>query len=540
MCSGLQVRTVNQLPLPPGVISRLTSEYRVAARETRDPKIALYMATLYAGVIGSGVQRPWNVVAKAQWLFKATELGFYPSLNSLVVDKDVVRITKESGKKLFLFKHPTFEPPSIDFSELIKQLRSFAAMPDKLAVELLACLGEAPSISQDETARIDTRTRKGQKSRVRSSLPNLFIFERFTLNRTFDAGPIDSDASDLHILGKKGHVETYAYTDALESFIAAASALRFTRQNGNMCMQLAIYGGARSVAEYLSQYYGISGDQEHDGMSHVDLSILFKRLDILRFFLKTGATVRPAEGNRLSGLHLASRHDNREMICILCEHLQATGSLQSVLESSISNGVLAHWTPITIAMNCHAYTNVFAFLDFGANPETASEDGGRLIHQAVVPQCPAAPMSVLTRLIDVGADLNAPDDHFQVPLHTAIGSTNVLAVYHLLAAGADCNLLSDAGETAIEAAEDIARCMRTEGHIETLNEEEDICEAGHDHCRNASEYILTMVTIATERSDGWKETLRKVAENIETHLKNKMWIVDRIPPNFYVQIEIPY
>ena len=69
--------------------------------------------------------------------------------------------------------------------------------------------------------------------------------ERLTLNRTFDCNSIDSDASDLHILGSKGHVETYAYNDDLEGFIAAASVLKFTRQHGNMCMQLAIYGGAR-------------------------------------------------------------------------------------------------------------------------------------------------------------------------------------------------------------------------------------------------------------------------------------------------------
>lgn len=498
------------------------------------------MATLYAGVIGSGVQRPWNVVAKTQWLFKAAELGFYPSLNSLVVDKDVVRITTEFGKRLFSFKHPTFEPPSIDLSELIRQLRSFAAMPDKPALKLLACLGEAPSISQDETAGIDNRTRNGQNSRVRSSLPNLFLFERFTLNRTFDAGPIDSDASDLHILGKKSDVETYAYNDALESFIAAASALRFTRQHGNVCMQMAIYGGARSVAEYLSQYYGVRGDQEHDGISHFELSVLFKRLDILSLFLKTGATVRSAEGNRPSGLHLASRHDNREMICMLCEHLQATGSLQSVLESSTSSGDLAHWTPTYTAMACHAYTNVIAFLDFGANPETASEDGGRLIHQAVQPHCPATPMFVLTRLIEAGADLNAANNRYQAPLHTAIGSTNILAVYHLLTADADCSLISDAGETAIKAAEDIVRCMQVEGQIEMWNEEGGLCESGHDHCCSASEYIVTMVAIATARSDGWKKTLRQVVESTEGHLKNKMWIVDSISTNFYVQIEMPY
>lgn len=498
------------------------------------------MAALYAGVIGSGVQRPWNVVAKTQWLFKATELGFYPSLGSLVADKDVVRITKKFGKELLFFKHPTFEPPSIDLSELIRQLRSFAAMPDEPALELLTCLGEAPSISQDEPAGMDDRTRKGQRSRVRSSFPNLFLFERLTLNRTFDAGSVDSDASDLHILGKKSHVETYAYNDALESFIAAASALRFTTQHGNVYMQMAIYGGACSVAEYLSQYYGVRGDQEQDGISHVELSILFKRLEILSLFLKTGATVRPAEGNRASGLHLASRHDNREMICMLCEYLQPTRSLQSVLESSTCSGDLSHWTPTYTAMACHAYTNVIAFLDFGANPETACEDGGRLIHQAILPQCPAPPMFVLIRLIEAGADLNAATDKYQAPLHTAIGSTNILAVYHLLTAEADCNLLSGAGETAIEAAEDIARCMQMEGRIEMLNEEGELCESGHSHCCSASEYIVTMVAIATARSDGWKESLRQVVDSIEGHLKNKMWIVDRIPINYYLQIEMPY
>ena len=194
------------------------------------------------------------------------------------------------------------------------------------------------------------------------------------------------------------------------------------------------------------------------------------------------------------------------MICVLCEHLQATGSLQSVLESSTSSGDLALWTSTTTTMTCHAYINVFAFLGFGANQETASEGCGRLIHQAVQPQFSAAPMSVLTRLIDVGADLNAADDQFQVPLHTAIGSTNILAVYQLLAAGVDCNLLSDAGETAIKAAEDIARCMQTEGHIETLNEEGDLCEGGYDHCCSGSEYSLMMVIFATARSDGWKDS----------------------------------
>lgn len=520
-------------------MSRLTSEYRVASRETRDPKIAVYMATLYAGVIGSGVQRPWNVVAKTQWLFKATELGFYPSLSSLVVDKDVVRITKEFGKKLLFFKHPSFEPPSIDFSELIRQLKLFAAMPDESASRLLTSLIEPTPNRGDKTIEMGNRIVNAQRSRIRRSLPNLFLFVRFTLNRTFDAGPIDSDASDLDILGKKSDLEIYAYNNALENFIAAASASIFTQLHGNVCMQMAIYGGARNVAKYILQYYGVKADQEHEGISHVELSILFKRLDILSLFLKSGAIIKPAEGNRPSGLHLASRHDNREMICMLCEHLQATGALQSVLESSTSSGDLAHWTPTYTAMACNAYTNVITFLDFGADPNTASEDGERLIHLAVQPHCPATPMFVLNRLIEAGADLNGANKKYQSPLHTAIGSTNVLAVYYLLTSDANCSVFSEAGETAIEAAKDIALCMQMEGQIEMLNEEGEICEGGHDHCCSASQYIVTVVAIATARSDGWKESLRQVVDGAEGHLKNKLWIVDRIPTNFYVQIEVP-
>ena len=74
--------------------------------------------------------------------------------------------------------------------------------------------------------------------------------------------------------------------------------------------------------------------------------------------------------------------------------------------------------------------------------------------------------------------------------------------------------------------------MQREVHIKTLNEEGDLCEGRHDHCCSASEYILTKVTIAMARSDGWKKTLREVVESIEARPKNKMWIVDRIPPDF--------
>ena len=43
---------------------------------------------------------------------------------------------------------------------------------------------------------------------------------------------------------------------------------------------------------------------------------------------------------------------------------------------------------------------------------------------------------------------------FDPPLHTVIGSANVLAVYHLLIAGAEAEILSNAGDTPLESATD--------------------------------------------------------------------------------------
>ena len=179
------------------------------------------MATLYAGVIGAWLQSPWNLIAKTQWLFKATELGFYPSVNPIVTDRNVIQISGEFGKKLLYFRHPAFESPPIEYPNLVTQFNMFAAMPGPPALRILRCLGEVPSkessISMEEKEAEDAR-----RDTLRRDLPNLFHFERFSLNRIFDVGPTVSDASNLYILTKASNLERCAYSDALEGFVGAA------------------------------------------------------------------------------------------------------------------------------------------------------------------------------------------------------------------------------------------------------------------------------------------------------------------------------
>ena len=527
------------MPLPSGVISKLTSEYRIASRDTQDPKTALVMASLYSGVIGLGLQYQLNYVAKIQWLFKSIELGNYASIIPAVSDKNTVNVIKEYGIQVLLWKHPSFEGPQTDLVKLVHKLNVFANMPDPAALDILKYLGVVPPRAMKSKIRDNAKIEHTRKSKIRSSLPNLFHTESLTMHRDFDAGPPDSDASDLHILTRKSVLEQYAYNDALEHFISAASARDLSRQDGNVCMATAIYGGAKSVAQYIMHFYGIMPDQEYIGTSHLDLSVLFNRIEILKAFLKSDVTMDPAADAKLSCLHLASRHDSKELITMLCEYLQKSGNLQAVLRSATSEGRMAQYNPVYTAMVCQAYVNVITLLDFGADPDSEDEDGQRLIHVAILPSCPAPPISVLVRLIEAGANINATNDQNEALLQTAIGSTNILAVYYLLSAGADCSILSAAGETAIEAAEEITRTMQTEGPIKTLNEEGEVCEGGHADCYRASQCILAMVRVATAQTKFWKTELQRTLDATDHSLRNKMWIVDRVPTNFYVQIVVP-
>ena len=525
------------MPLPAPVLSKFTSEYFVASIDTKDANVGIVVAALHSGIIGPGLAKPWNVVAKVQWLFKVLELGSYVVITSIVADRDTARLLEEFGAKLLRISHSSFDSPNIDLTRMIAQLRLFASMPDDGALKILEWLGETVDDKSSTAPRIESG-QEAKKSQIRKALPNLFQFEKFTMHRNIDVGPIDSDASDLYILTNGTAIEQNAYNDSLESFIKASSENPLTRELASLCMQQAVYGNAPKVSQYLVQNCGLSPNDEYQNMSHFDLSIVFNRPHIVNMFIANGGILRPATGNRLSGLHLASRFDDKNLIATLCQHLQRKGTLSSILQSTCSTGDLAGWNPIYTAMACHSYTNVIALLDFGADPDS-EYDGDRLIHLAVQPAIPAPPTSVLVRLIEAGADLDASSVQSQVPLHTAIGSSNVWAVYHLLLGGAGVNELSNAGETALEAAEDIVRSMEVEGDVVVLNEDGEICEGGHVECVEASRRILEMVSVATSRFEGWKRELRGLAEGTKVSLLDKVWIVDKVPINFYLKIDVP-
>ncbi len=89
--------------------------------------------------------------------------------------------------------------------------------------------------------------------------------------------------------------------------------------------------------------------------------------------------------------------------------------------------------------------------------------GGEPLHYAVVD----SDLAEVTRLIDLGADVNAREDGGRSPLHFAAGNGFVAIVGLLLVAGAEVNAISE-GYTPLDAAlvgghENVAHLLRLSG-----------------------------------------------------------------------------
>lgn len=94
---------------------------------------------------------------------------------------------------------------------------------------------------------------------------------------------------------------------------------------------------------------------------------------------------------------------------------------------------------------------VRAFLEAGADPNAADEDGATALMHAVWQQDP----EVVRLLISVGADVNAADKDGNTALMAAVEDGNCLGIVkELLAAGADAGAKNADGDTALDLCAD--------------------------------------------------------------------------------------
>jgi ankyrin repeat protein len=355
----------------------------------------------------------------------------------------------------------------------------------------------------------------------KDSFAGLRQFAEFAPNRSADFEVTDSDAYDLTFVSSSPLSRSNFYNQ-LETFmkLASESGMKAQDERSRTQMAEAIFHGSLDIVRYLTLHYGIQPNDEWDNMSYINHAIVFRRTAVVKFFLQHGAVLEAAVGNKPSGLHLVSRHDDPDLTKILCRHLKTQGKLTGILESATTAGPLKGWTVAYTAMACQAWQNLEILLENGADPNSTSADSGpSLLELAVKPQSPAVPRCVLRLLLQKGAVLDDGSHYDGSPLSWTIGSSNVLAVLDLLLHSA---VVSDAAvRDAEEDVHENEQIQMSRQNLPVLDEDAQECEQGWENMIAAARLIKRLLYIAQCRHKS-EATQKNGAEGPEGSWKQKL------------------
>lgn len=520
------------MSLPTHLIGKLRREYGRFLDPADGIRCAITLAGLYSGAIGPRIDGPWNVVAKIQWLLKAIELGSNAAITAIMHDENAIRLMEEFGPALPKVRHPSFESPEIDTDALFRRLEDFALMPDEDSANVLVWLGG----SLDFDKFVKRLNMQSAGSRADDDVSDNSDLDRiFKYNRGADLELVDSDAYDLSF-ARASDISRSIYNNSLEDFIMLAEAedMQPKDDEAQNYMAAAIFHGSLDVVRYLVHHYGVEANDSWNGRTHLNHSIVFRRLVIVEFFLEHGAVLEEACGEKLSSVHLASRHDSPELMTMLCKHAREHGKLSAILESRTSEGPLSGWTAAYTAMSCRSWKNLEILLQYGADPNcTTGDDDPRMIEMAVRPKSPAAPISILQMLLEKGVRLNDDLVYHGSPIMWAIGSSNAIAVFYILLYGATVTdaALEDADETAAET-------LGSEV-LPVQDEDGEECEDAWEHMCEAASLIVKLLHIGCERQQNWEQQLEEAIKTPSQGWRGKMWVKHTGPPSFMMQIQAP-
>lgn len=521
--------------MPTHLIEKLRLEYADASDTDLAIRSAITLAGLYSGAIGSSIGGPWSVVAKIQWLLKAIEFGSHPAVAAIMMDRDAVDILEEFGLHIMRLTHPSFKSPKISEAVLFRTLQGFSEMPDEESANILVWLGGDIDFERFEAALDDGEDIHQETHNEPSPWDQLLQFSRFTANRTADLDMVDSDAYDLSLIRNSSGIERSVFNNSLEEFIIIARdrGLHSDDDAIHRLMAAAIFHGSLDIVRYITNEYRVSPQDVWDDMAHLDLAIIFRRRLIVEYFLFIGGRVIKAQESRPSGLHLANRHEDPSFITLLCQHLSIDGSLSAVLESVTTDGPLAGWTVAYTATVCRAWKNLTVLLEHGADPNCPTPDGSSMITLVLTPSSPAAPLSVLTLLLEKGASLNDKQGYKGSPLQWAVGSSNVQAVYHLLLNGAAVS------EAALQDAHETVEETLSSQELPILDEDRNVCQDAWQNMYRAASIISDLLIIARESKESWQQNLLMAMGDPGEGYMGKLWIADSAPITYFIQVEIP-
>jgi len=517
------------MPLPEHLRSKLLAEFSALARGsgTMSVRTALILAASYGGLLGPGLETPWNWVAKTQWILKAVELGSYGTASMIVEDNDIMTVLDALGPGVLELRRPFFSSPEIDVARLRLRVEEFAKMGDEAVASkimpLICNSGSDPESPGSDS--LDQAAGKEQADKTENEShgsPDRDDFLRqFTITRGSDLSFLDLDALDINFENKEDIVKS-AYNNDLEAFIILLSGEGDpSSERLHYYASVAVMNGSLEVARFLTEQYGVGPNGAWQENTHFEDSIFFGRGKIARYYLSKGVDLEPKEPRRPSVLHYLPRYDDEPLARLVCNQLRDCGGLRRALSWVPTGEIFPDTTPLGAAMSTGAWKIACLYLQLGVEVD-ADMRIEQALELAVTPRSPATPIDLLRMILHCGGDPNAfVQDSSNPALQWPVWTSNILATQELLLHGAK-PVLSDEHDFLL-LAEEILQQRRDECPVDVVNEDGQVIQGSWEHARSASAVVLDMLTVAAKGQPEGK--VQEVVRSADPACLGKYWMV---------------
>uniref|UniRef100_A0A8D0H144 Ankyrin repeat and SOCS box containing 10 n=1 Tax=Sphenodon punctatus TaxID=8508 RepID=A0A8D0H144_SPHPU len=188
---------------------------------------------------------------------------------------------------------------------------------------------------------------------------------------------------------------------------------------------------------------GAAVDLAPGGRTALHTACLAASTDCVRMLLSFGADPEAVSEDGYKPLHLCQRLDSTPCARLLLQHGAGVTSATEEQED----------TALHVAARLGLEDHVKLFLSHGARLEAQNVEGQTQLNAACAQSHPPEAMGcyygVCQQLVEAGAQVNTADSDRQRPLHHACRNANPQVVELLLARGANVNIMSYSGNTAM-------------------------------------------------------------------------------------------
>ncbi|KAK6540707.1 hypothetical protein TWF694_008099 [Orbilia ellipsospora] len=535
-----RVNILEQMALPDYLRSKLRAEFIALAQENVSIRTAFIISAFYGGILGPEIQKPWDLIAKVQWVLKAVELGSYPAASAIVTDKDAINVLEIFGLRVLGLRRPFFESPEVDTEKVRFRFNEYGKMGDtditSKVIPLInkdATVGDEVDGSRNDCELTESTAEVG--SLVSPSCPERDAFmDTFTLTRGSDLYFLDSDALDSSFRDAEDIVKSVHNND-LENFIILAREKSLSRgsEKLNYYASVAVYNGCFEVVSFLTEEFGEGPNESWQGATHLEDSSLFGQTRITRYYLDKGPNLMPDDAKKLSLLHYICLHDDVESGRLICQRLGSEGKLREALTWMSTEGT---GSPLRFAIDNLAWKLARLYMELGAGFDSMDEKS-QVLNMVVEQRSPATPIEILRSVLLYGADPNKIMPGQRPALYWPVRTSNVLAVQELLLQGADPVLGPELD--FVELAKEVLHQRQKEPPINVVDEDRNIVEDSWTNAIEASNIVIKIIAHRGLGETGYDTQIQALVESADKACLDKYWIAGKELGNGAIEVKVP-